>query len=95
MKSKILKKVMYTYVCTYICQLTTTYLFVYETPGPVALVSLDLEEYFMIKIISIIIIINTRIPPVVAPIIIFTNSMLSASDVDVLFADESKDFTIT
>ena len=92
MKSKILKKVMYTYVCTYICQLTTTYLFVNKTP--VVLVSLGLEEYFMVKIISIIII-NSRLPPVAAPIIIITNSMLSASDVDVLFADGSKDFTIT
>ena len=91
MKSKILKKVMYTYVCTYICQLTTTYLFVNKTP----IMYLGPEGYFMVKIISIIII-NTRIPPVVAPvIIIFTNSMLSASDVDVLFADGSKDFTIT
>ena len=70
----------------HVCILTTTYLvgnktlFTYWHP----------EEYFMHKIITIIT--TNNITPAIGPPISFANFHLSASDVDVVFTNGSKDF---
>lgn len=73
----------------HVCILTTTYPMENKTP----ITFWHFEGYFMLKIISTIIITtNNMTPPVIGIPHSFANFHLSASDVDVVFTNGSKDF---